>query len=98
MSKALPPLTKQSLNKPARLADKCQVMQLINFLEMQLVAIFFGDTNMEHEAIIYWMATETEFYIGRCNTTRSDKIWGAGLVHRWKEHIRLYGSHLFGTV
>ena len=97
MSKALPLLIKQFLNRPARLADECQVMQLINFLQMQLVPIF-GDANMKHQAMIYWMAKETESYAGRCNMSRSNRTWGAGLVYRWKEHIKLYGSHLFGTV
>ena len=97
MSKALPLLITQFLNRPAKLADECQVMQLINFLQMQLVAIF-GDASMKHQALIYWMAKETETYAGRCNMSRSNRTWGAGMVYRWKEHIKLYGSHLYGTV
>ena len=36
MSKALPLLIKQFLNRPAELADECQVLQLINFCRCNL--------------------------------------------------------------
>ena len=72
------------------------VLKPITSLGMQLVA-FFGNNNMEHEAMICWMETEAEFYIGRCTMTRSNRSWGAWLVYRWKELIKLYGSHLLGT-
>ena len=51
----------------------------------------FGNNNGEHGAMLYWMATETESYIGRCNMTRSNRTWDVWLVYRWKELIKLYG-------
>ena len=33
-----------------------------------------------------------------CSMTRSNRRWGAGLVCRWKEYIKLYGSHLYGII
>ena len=48
---------------------------------------------MEHEAIIYWMATETEPYIGHCHMTRSNRKWGAGfLIQVERTHQALWFS------
>ena len=80
-SKALLFLIKQSINRPAGLADECQGKRFLNFLQVQLVAIF-GDANMGHEVMIYLVLQDTESYAGRGNMVSANWNWGAGLVYR----------------
>ena len=46
-----------------------------------------------HELMRTTLASKPTGWV--CYADGVQRKWGAGFVYRWKEHIRLYGSHLF---
>ena len=47
--------------------------------------LFFDDANMEHGAMFYGLATETDSYFGRQNMTRPHTLTGGFVSPFWLE-------------